>query len=125
LIVNLLPFPGPEKTISKFQIARGLPNHFSSTNPRTVELAKFLCELITETMKVAEKRIENVPEHLKCPDDELCREILGSFHLCKTTSKFWFAEVFRSKKADTELTKVAEKFDSKLMKGEAPYIHTR
>jgi len=78
---------------SFFKIARGLPNHFSSSDPRTVELAKFLCELITETMKLYEKRIGNVPDHVVRPSDNLCREVLGSFHKCKVTSRFWFTGV--------------------------------
>ena len=79
------------------QIARGLPNHFSSTDPRTVELAKFLCEFLTETIKLYEKRTDNVPEHLQRPDHELCQEVLGSFHLCSTTNQFWLARVTETK----------------------------
>lgn len=35
------------------QIAKGLPNHLSSTDPRSVFLAKFICDFLTQTMKVS------------------------------------------------------------------------
>jgi hypothetical protein len=65
-----------------------LPNHFSSTDPRTVILAKYLCELVTEAIKVYEGRSDRLPAEVASPSDELCRKVLGSIHVCKNSGHF-------------------------------------
>ena len=58
---------------------------------------------ITETIKIYEGRSEKVPESIQNPEEELCLEIIGSFHLCKNSRHFWFAEIFLSKSAESLL----------------------
>ena len=55
---------------------------------------------ITETLKVYEGRSEEVPESIQRPSDELCQEILGSFHDCENSSQFWYSKVWRSRTSD-------------------------
>lgn len=88
------------KSIIIQQIVRGMPNHFSSTDPRTVILAKYICEFITETFKLSEGQIQQVPDEVKRPCEDLPREILAGFHLCKTTSQFWYAQVYKADQSE-------------------------
>lgn len=71
------------------QMVRGLPNHFNSTDPRTVQLAKFFCEIVTETLKLYEERISDISDELKCPEMELSRDLLTSCHTCDQSKHFW------------------------------------
>ena len=41
-------------------VAQGLPNHFSSTDHRSIQLAKFFCEILTESLKLYEKYIPSL-----------------------------------------------------------------
>jgi len=61
-----------------------------------VILAKFICELITETLKLYEDRIQVVPDPIQHPTEELCQEVLGAFHSCKMSEHFWHAKVWQS-----------------------------
>lgn len=72
------------------RLSAGLPNHFNSTDPRTVVLAKFFFQLLTETIKYYENPEEEVCEELNHPEDEMCRLVLDSFHLCDKSEHFWY-----------------------------------
>ena len=72
------------------RLSAGLPNHFNSTDPRTVILAKFFFQLLTETIKYYEKPEEEVCDELKEPEDEVCRLVLDSFHVCEKSEHFWY-----------------------------------
>jgi hypothetical protein len=72
------------------RLVKGLPNHFNSTDPRTVNLAKFFSQLITDTMKHYQDKEEQIDEEVKNPEEELCRQVLDAFHLCGKTDHFWY-----------------------------------
>ena len=69
-------------------------------------LAKFVCELITETLKLYEDRSQVVPDSIQHPTEELCQEVLGAFHSCQKAEHFWYAKVWRSKVADSSSSPV-------------------
>jgi hypothetical protein len=62
-----------------------------------VTLAKFLCGLLLETIKVYDQRSEAVPEEIRRPPEELCQEVLGSFHECKASTQFWYSDIWKSR----------------------------
>ena len=70
-------------------VGQGLPNHFSSTDPRSIQLAKFFCEVITESLKCHEKRSEGIPQAIYQPDHEINQDLLRCLHNCKISSVFW------------------------------------
>ena len=74
--------------IIKF-VAQGLPNHFSSTDHRSIQLAKFFCEILTESLKLYEKRSEEIPKTLCQPEDEINQQLLKSVPKCKKSEHFW------------------------------------
>jgi len=74
--------------IMKF-VAQGLPNHFSSTDHRSIQLAKFFCEILTESLKLYEKRNEEIPQTLRQPEDEINQQLLKSVPNCKKSKHFW------------------------------------
>lgn len=51
-------------------------------------------------MKFYDKQIEKVSEQVQRPSEPLCREVLGSFHVCKSTSHFWFADICKTTGGD-------------------------
>ena len=72
------------------RLSAGLPNHFNSTDPRTVILAKFFFQLLTETMKRYENPEEEISDEVSNPRDEICRLVLGTFHICDKSEHFWY-----------------------------------
>ena len=72
------------------RLSVGLPNHFNSTDPRTVVLAKFFFQLLTETIRHFENPKEKVSDELSFPQDEICRLVLDSFHSCDKSEHFWY-----------------------------------
>lgn len=83
-------------------ITQGLPNHFSSTDPRSITLAKFFCELLTESLKVYEKRSEEIPTSLIWPQEEINQQLLQSVHNCPAAQHFCQNFKIGSKKPDQE-----------------------
>ena len=89
-------------------IAKGLPNHLNSTDFRTISLAKFLCDMITESLKFyagREKGDRLNEEFLNSYlDDSLCCDVLGSYQkdCCEAASKFWTSKYPISSKYKTE-----------------------
>ena len=94
------------------RLSAGLPNHFNSTDPRTVILAKFFFQLLTETMKHYENPGEEICDELAHPEDEMCRLVLDSFHLCDKSEHFWHrpppVEQLRRMDLGTEEIKLAD-----------------
>jgi len=81
------------------QIARGLPNHFNSTDYRTVKLARMICELMNETFIFHEKNPEKEAKFDASDfiNDRFCMELLSQFSLCcSLTEKFWLREKIES-----------------------------
>ena len=71
-------------------ITQGLPHHFSSTDHRSIQLAKFFCEVITETLKIYEKRSDGqMAASLADPQDEVCQQLLQCIPKHDFTSNFW------------------------------------
>ena len=71
-------------------LVKGLPNHFNSADGRTVEMAKYLSEVLTETLKWYGNEAHQLPEHISRPPDEFCAELVrGSIHSCDRTQDFW------------------------------------
>ena len=70
-------------------VAQGLPNHFSSTDHRSIQLAKFFCETLTESLKLYEKRSEGIPKTLCQPEEEINQQLLKCVHTCKRSQHFW------------------------------------
>ena len=70
-------------------VAQGLPNHFSSTDHRSIQLAKFFCEIITESLKLYEKRSEGIPKTLCQPEEDINQQLLKCVHTCKRSQHFW------------------------------------
>ena len=77
------------------QLAKGLPNHLNSTDYRTISLAKMMCELVTESLKVHtgngtdEKLDRKFIQSLS--ENEICQDVLMGYHkdCCKEASSFW------------------------------------
>ncbi len=96
-LVLLLLSHTPVEDLSKVQsglvglLARGLPNHFSSSDGRTVELAKTIGEILTETFKriSGEENVSDVPDGLLRPQNELCQQLLDLVHSGKASEDFW------------------------------------
>ncbi len=62
-------------------LAKGLPNHFDSSDGRTVVLAKLFSELVTGTLR----RMTNPKEtsdSVVMPEEEICHELLLCIHEC-------------------------------------------
>ena len=70
-------------------MTQGLPNHFSSTDHCSIQLAKVFCEILTESLKLYEKRSEEIPKTLCQPEDEINQQLLKCVHKCKTSKHFW------------------------------------
>ena len=70
-------------------LMQGLPNHFNSSDGRTINLAKFFSQLITDTINFYEKNTA-LPSETQYPDDALCQEVLSCFIECKETKHFWY-----------------------------------
>ncbi len=70
-------------------LVKGLPNHFNSSDGRTVELAKYLSEIITESLKVFANGSHKPPEDLRRPPSQLCSELLQCIHECDRSKEFW------------------------------------
>ena len=68
---------------------QGLPNHFSSSDHRSIQLAKFFCEIITESLKLYEKRSECIPNSLCQPIEEINQQLLNCLHNCRKSQHFW------------------------------------
>ncbi|CAB4055873.1 unnamed protein product [Lepeophtheirus salmonis] len=82
--------------ISKL-LAEGLPHHFSSSDGRTLKLAKFLSDFMIFTLKqcgVVGERNDTEGEGLPInPVDDLSRELLCSYQNCCSLSKnFWYSK---------------------------------
>ena len=82
------------------QMAEGLPNHFNSTDYRTVNLAKMMCDLLTETLKTYEpEKSDSKPEFSAKTylNDGFCLQLLQEFDLCcERTKGFWLKDEFTS-----------------------------
>ncbi len=71
-------------------VAQGLPNHFSSSDHRSIQLAKFFCELLTESLKLYEKRIDVIPHTLCNPAEDINHQLLTQgVHKCDNSETFW------------------------------------
>ena len=108
--ISLLVFAhlSPESTLESQDkcirlITQGLPHHFSSTDHRSIQLAKFFCEVITETLKIYEKRSGQMAASLAHPQDEVCQQLLQSIPKDKFTSNFWrnFPDIHEPKGVET------------------------
>lgn len=77
-----------QDNIIKF-VAQGLPNHFSSSDHRSIQLAKYFCEILTESLKLYEKRSESIPTTLSGPEEFINQQLLQSCHKCPTAMHFW------------------------------------
>ncbi len=76
------------------RLVKGTPNHFNSSDPRTVVLAQFLCRLVTDSLSHFDNPEENkIDDEVQTPNDELCRDVLDSFHLCGNSKHFWHRPV--------------------------------
>ena len=94
--ISLLTFAhtSPELTLQNQDkcirlITQGLPHHFSSTDHRSIQLAKYFCEVITETLKINEKRSDQMPVSIANPQEELCQQLLQSIPKHEYTCNFW------------------------------------
>ena len=98
-----------QDSIIKF-VAQGLPNHFSSTDHRSIQLAKFFCEILTESLKLYEKRTPEIPKALKQPDEEINTQLLRSMHACERADNFWHSfELGSLPQTTTNTTEIEEK----------------
>ncbi len=70
-------------------LAGGLPNHFNSSDGRTVELAKYLSEIVMETLRHYKEDDHPLPENLLRPEASICQELLSCLHDCERTKSFW------------------------------------
>jgi len=73
-------------------VMRGLPNHFDTADGRTVELAHYLSQIVTETLKDKE---DGPAVELAAPKQELCRELLDSLRECEAAKDFWLQVIFK------------------------------
>ena len=100
------------------KLVSGLPNHFNSSDGRTVILAKYFSELITETLNHYGKKDHPIPDQIASPDDPLCRELLHCFHRCETSTGFWYQASLNEKmtylhlKSESIENKEKDDFDS-------------
>ena len=86
------------------QLGKGLPNHFNSTDYRTVKLAQMICDLLTETLKHLEAKLKGAPVEEKDPDkptfkvssyldDGLCYEVIRQYcKCCEKAKSFWMGK---------------------------------
>ena len=86
------------------QLGKGLPNHFNSTDYRTVKLAQMICDLLTETLKHLEAKLKGAPVDEKDPDrpmfkvasyldDGLCYEVIRQYcNCCERAKSFWMGK---------------------------------
>ena len=77
-------------------ITKGLPNHFTSTDHRSIQLAKYFCEIVTETLKAYDKKEASgleesgLPMTLVRPEEEVNRKMVQSVHhQCRNALAFW------------------------------------
>ena len=52
-------------------------------------MAKFFCEILTESLKFYEKKTEEIPGALKTPQEDINIELLKCLHKCEKSSNFW------------------------------------
>ena len=100
----------------------GLPNHFSSTDPRSIQLAKYFCEVVTEFLRFYEGRAEDgaVPANVLDPVDPICKDMLAkTYHGgCDESKHFWsnfYLECPESLKSSFDEKKI-EKVNSEPLK---------
>ena len=74
-------------------LVRGLPNHYNSTDPRTVTLAKFFSQILTESIKKFADPNHELSEDALRTEDDLCVETLEAIHDCSKTKTFPVANV--------------------------------
>jgi len=98
------------------QLGKGLPNHFNSTDYRTVKLAQMICDLLTETLKHLEAKLKGAPVDEKDPDrpmfkvasyldDGLCYEVIRQYcNCCERAKSFWMGDGITKSLKDLEST---------------------
>ena len=92
-------------------VGQGLPNHFASTDPRSIHLAKFFCEIITESLKLYENKSDEIPKAIRQPDDQINQDLLQCLHKCDKCLVFWTSfDLDRSKSEKTECVKTSTGF---------------
>ena len=81
------------------QLGKGLPNHFNSTDYRTVKLAKMICDILTESLKhvgggSAAAAKERVDVMSYTSDDSLCNDVISQYcpDCCQRSQEFWIGE---------------------------------
>jgi len=94
-------------------ITKGLPNHFTSTDHRSIQLAKYFCEIVTETLKAYDKKESSssvLPMTLVKPEEEVNRQMLQRVRCqCHNALAFW--SMFGKEKETDVVTKVKVKED--------------
>ena len=54
-----------------------------------LQLAKFFCEILTESLKVYEGRSEEIPQSIRRPDEQINQDLLCCVHKCDKAMVFW------------------------------------
>ena len=93
-------------------ITKGLPNHFTSTDHRSIQLAKYFCEIVTETLKAYDKKESSsvLPMTLVKPEEEVNSQMLQRVRCqCHNALAFW--SMFGKEEETDVVTKVKVKED--------------
>ena len=108
------------QTKISLQLAKGLPNHFNSVDFRTVGLAKFLCEILTESLQrysktSNEKSDFNLNEYVS--DDLPCGVLRTFVSCCSITDKFWLKEQISASLSFESITTLSLKSPKESVQG--------
>ena len=55
----------------------------------SLQLAKFFCEILTESLKVYERRSEEIPQSIRRPEEPINQDLLFCVHKCDKSMVFW------------------------------------